>query len=299
MNRIHQILCELGLSSPDSVSEYFPRTRDAANVRVLKCNQSGVLFLSGTEQGTVDRYLQSEGFQFWQTHENNHKFLKEAKALPLNEDDHRRTEQFKSYLYNKKWVDIGCGLGGTLRLMQKETQEAHGVEPQEGPRKVLSDLGFKMHAKVKDLEDAKYDVATLFHVYEHFDNPIETLKEIRTKIKPGGKVIIEVPQANDALLSLYESEAFKNFTFRSDHIVLHTRESLRRFMERAGLRNIVIQGFQRYSLSNHLHWLAKSKPGGHIAMAFLNNPALERAYSDTLASLDKTDTLIAFGEVPQ
>jgi hypothetical protein len=56
---------------------------------------------------------------------------------------------------------------------------------------------------------------------------------------------------------------------------------------------ISIYGFQRYPLANHLFWLKHAKPGGHIQWSELRTTALDSSYSNLLASLDMTDTLIA------
>jgi len=109
-------------------------------------------------------------------------------------------------------------------------------------------------------------------------------------------LIVEVPHANDFLISFLNLQAFKEFTFWSEHLILHTRQSLEIFLREAGFKNIRIQGFQRYPLANHLHWLAKGKAGGHKHWHHLQTDELNRAYASMLASLDKTDTLIAVAE---
>jgi hypothetical protein len=63
--------------------------------------------------------------------------------------------------------------------------------------------------------------------------------------------------------------------------------------EQAGLGSGYIQHIQRYPLSNHLYWLAKEEPNGHEKWAFMDCPELDKAYEQVLASLGKTDTLIA------
>ncbi len=50
---------------------------------------------------------------------------------------------------------------------------------------------------------------------------------------------------------------------------------------------------QRYPLSNHLHWLAHGKPGGHKTWGFLDSAELDAAYAATLARVGACDTLIA------
>jgi len=55
-----------------------------------------------------------------------------------------------------------------------------------------------------------------------------------------------------------------------------------------------IKQIQRYPLSNHLYWLVKGKPGGHIEWNFLNNSDLAKSYENTLSSLGKCDTIVGY-----
>jgi hypothetical protein len=105
-----------------------------------------------------------------------------------------------------------------------------------------------------------------------------------------------VPSSDDALLTLYECQAFQNFTYWSQHLFLFNAATLNTLAYQAGLRVTAIKHFQRYPLSNHLYWLSKAKSGGHQYWAFLDSPELATAYANTLASIGKTDTLIAYLE---
>jgi hypothetical protein len=107
-------------------------------------------------------------------------------------------------------------------------------------------------------------------------------------------LIIEVPNADDVLLTLYKNKAFSCFTYWSPHLYLYTTSTLRMLAKKVGLHTEAIQQEQRYPLSNHLYWLAEGKPGGHIQWNFLNNPVLETAYKHTLASVGKCDTIVGY-----
>ena len=112
------------------------------------------------------------------------------------------------------------------------------------------------------------------------------------KVVSGGHILIEVPHAEDYLLSSLACEEFKQFTLWSQHLVLHTRESLRKILNFVGLEEIKIEGVQRYPLSNHLNWLANGKAGGHkSSLSSLDSDALCNAYQNALARVDATDTL--------
>lgn len=289
-NDIHNLLCELGISEPDSAEPFYPRVRDRDDVSVLKCRKSGVLFLSQTEHIERKYYQQKEGLSYWEAGSR-----KQALAQTY-EDDHRRANQFRGMICNKSWLDIGTGAGGILDLLSSVALESVAIEPQQGIRSELLKLGYNVFSDIEDVQHMTFDVITLFHVFEHFTQPLEMLKRIKRLLNPGGKVVIEVPHANDFLISFLELECFKAFTFWSEHLVLHTRKSLEAFLSHAGFDDISIQGFQRYPLANHLHWLARHKPGGHVAWSHLNSQALEQAYADMLAKMDQTDTLIAIAE---
>ena len=142
-----------------------------------------------------------------------------------------------------------------------------------------------------------YDLITAFHVVEHLSDPIAVLKTLAAKLSKNGRMIVEVPSSEDALLTLYDSSAFQHFTYWSQHLFLFNAETLRRLAKQAGLRIVSIQQYQRYPLSNHLHWLSQGKPGGHKKWAFLDSPELKTAYANALASVAKCDTLIAHLEL--
>ena len=82
-------------------------------------------------------------------------------------------------------------------------------------------------------------------------------------MKQNTLLIIEVPHANDFLISEYNCNEFKKFTFWSEHLILHTEKSLLNLLNKVGFSNIEITYYQRYNIFNHLNWLFNGKPGGH------------------------------------
>ena len=279
-NKILTLLCSLGISDGQSVVPFYPKVRDRDDVSVLKCQKSGVIFLSRSDHMEISHYETKKDFRYWGAQD------RKTAILTGHEDAKRRFEQFKNIVANKKWIDVGTGSGGILDLLSPISPETVAVEPQEGARNCLIESGYKVFPSVADVPLQNFEVATLFHVFEHLTDPIGTLEILRSKMSQGAKIIIEVPHAKDFLISFLDLDAFKSFTFWSEHLILHTRDSLRIFLERAGFSNVSIKGYQRYPLANHLHWLAKGKPGGHIVM-------VDMSYGDMLAQIDNTDTLIA------
>ncbi len=142
-----------------------------------------------------------------------------------------------------------------------------------------------------------FDLITAFHVIEHLPDPVAMLKALAYKLSKNGRIVVEVPSSEDALLTLYASKEFLRFTYWSQHLFLFSAETLKDLAERAGLRVVSVQQYQPYPLSNHLHWLSKGKPGGHQQWNFLDSADLNQAYAGALAAMGKCDTLIAHLEL--
>jgi hypothetical protein len=139
----------------------------------------------------------------------------------------------------------------------------------------------------------------MFHVLEHLPDPLKVLSELHSILEPDkGTLIVEIPNANDFLISQMQCESFINFSLWSQHLVLYTRDSLHKLLSAAGFVDIRITGVQRYGLANHLTWLSEGKPGGHRGqLAFFENADLSMAYQSALAAQDSTDTLVAIARV--
>lgn len=284
---IRRLLIELGLCDASSIRPFYPRVRDRDDVSVFRCTKSGIIFLSGTDHLAASRYEGQEGFSYWSVHDRQ-----QAINIGL-EDTARRKKILQHMVVNKKWLDIGAGAGGILDAVSPLASTVVAVEPQKAARASLERAGYPVYPGIEDVEEDDFDVITLFHVLEHMVDPLADLQRLHDRLAGHGRIVIEVPHARDLLLSLLDLDSFKKFTFWSEHLILHTRQSLARFLEEAGFREIVIEGCQRYPLANHLHWLARNRPGGHEEWRFLRTGELDSAYSRMLARIDRTDTLVA------
>ena len=288
-----QTLLQLKLCEPDSLKPYYPRVRDRDDVSVYRCERSGVYVLSSCDHLSNKHYQEKSDFSYWKSG------TREAALAATAEDNQRRYAQFKHECENKIWADIGTGAGGILDLMINDCKEVFCVEPQTAARTQLLSLNYSCFSTIEELPDNYFDIITLFHVLEHFTQSIHALKFLYQKLKPGGKLLIEVPHARDILLEFYQLDAFKAFTFWSEHLILHSKHSLQTFLSHCGFCDIDINGLQRYSLANHLYWLNHSKPGGHQIWSDLTSPLLDQAYAQQLSKLDMNDTIIAMANKPR
>ena len=263
--------------------------RDDHALRILECVECGLVRLSSFEHISIGHY-ENAGM-----HGRTPPAI-ETMLRGSEKDDQRRFEMLKPIITNRRVMDFGCGGAGFLGKARSVAAEVAGVEPEARVREYWRSE-FELHANL-ETSGTGYDVITAFHVIEHLVDPRATLSELAQHLAPGGRIVIEVPSSEDALLTLYDCEAFQRFTYWSQHLYLFNAETLRRLVKQAGLNAISIEQFQRYPPSNHLYWLSRGEPGGHERWAFLDTPALASAYGGALAAIGKCDTLIANLSVP-
>jgi len=258
--------------------------RDNSSLQIIECTNCGLVMLSSHQ------HIQAGHYEDSGMHGDAVPSI-ETWLRDTEQDDHRRFEMLKSALVNRRVLDFGCGAAGFVRKVQSLTAEVAGVEPERRVREYWGD-SITLYGGLEDVGGG-YDLITAFHVFEHLPDPRRLLTELATRLKDQGRLVIEVPSSDDALLVLYENDAFQRFTYWSQHLFLFNPETLRRLASQAGLRVVSIQQFQRYPLSNHLHWLSRNRPGGHQYWSFLDSPELTNAYANALAAIGKCDTLIA------
>jgi cyclopropane fatty-acyl-phospholipid synthase-like methyltransferase len=265
------------------------QVRDAPEIKILECQNCGLVQLDQCEKITYRFYEESRmhGSKVMEIHE----WLNECEW-----DDQRRYEQLMSLLPNKHVLDFGSGAGGFLLKARNLAATVVGIELEERVRRHWQ----SRLSIVSSIDEALalsggrgYDLITAFHVVEHLRDPRETLQKLGALLTAEGRMIIEVPSADDALLTLFNCDAFQRFTYWSQHLYLFTASTLATLIGQVGLKVLSIQYYQRYPLSNHLHWLGVGMPGGHQKWSFLNSDQLVKSYSLALASIGKTDTLIA------
>lgn len=270
----------------EKISQVHGRCRDSATTKVLRCAGCGLVFLDNIGKVSEEFYEKSGMYEFEPI--NRPKLMAEEKM-----DTDRRAALLRPLVAGKRLLDFGCGTGAVAAAVRNACSSVSVLELNRAHREGISkDWGIEAVRDLKELRGG-FDLITLFHVLEHLPDPVATLKELKALLNPGGSILVEVPHANDALIGLYGSEAFKEFTYWSLHLFLFTESTLKAVFEKAGLGNPQINFVQRYNLANHLRWLAEGKPGGHEAWKQLSSPGLDSAYAEKLAELKATDTLIA------
>ncbi len=98
-------------------------------------------------------------------------------------------------------LDIGAGSGNRALLLARAGYRVTAVEPDAveagHARRQLAGHGSVRECTIEDLPpgDTGYDGAVLSHVLEHLENPDAMLRATRQRLRPGGAVVVFVPNA--------------------------------------------------------------------------------------------------------
>ena len=101
----------------------------------------------------------------------------------------------KSEVQSPKILDVGCGTGGNLEMLEK-FGVAEGVDVSDEALEFCQSKGLTVHKGLAErlpFADESFDVVTALDVVEHLDDDVSGLKEMHRVLKTGGKTLIFVP----------------------------------------------------------------------------------------------------------
>lgn len=261
--------------------------RDFPHVEIFECLSCGITFHGSDlslkvnyEEGTMNTNPSEFGI-----------------ALPVPDGDDKRRGTFLRNLHptnrkNIRVLDFGSGKGNLLTELKGEFNIA-GVEIDAAARKFTIGNGFEVYDSLESVEisNKKFDVITMIHVIEHLYEPVQVLKRLSKLLDKNGIIVIETPNADDALLVSYKCQEFQNWTYWSHHPILYNYNGVHNLLRSSSLQLNSIESVQRYGLANHLYWLIEGKPGGHIYWNGKIPIDLENRYRDKLFQDKRNDTI--------
>lgn len=196
-----------------------------------------------------------------------------------------RLEMIEYYVKKGKILDIGCSTGHFLKIAKERGWEPYGLElNSRAAEYARKKFGLK-NIKETILEKANYpsnyfSAAGLWGVLEHILHPDRVLKELYRVLKPGGVVIVSVPNANSLVARILheKTSCFDGIV----HLWFFTPKTLRRILEDKGYKIISVSSEQPevdtvWNYLNYEHpYLGKSKfPFNDEFKAFLEKIVCE------------------------
>jgi ubiquinone/menaquinone biosynthesis C-methylase UbiE len=160
----------------------------------------------------------------------------------------RRMARIERLKPTGRLLDVGCGEGTFLALARERGWQIEGTEISAyASDRVSARLGCSIFCG--DMGDAGYpensfDVVTTWHTLEHMEDPLQCLRDIFRVLKPGGILVVAVPNVNDRLMSIayrmVRRRKYKLFSVqdREVHLYHFSEGTIREYLERTGYDTI-------------------------------------------------------------
>lgn len=228
---LNTVNARCNLCNSSGSTELFVKNR----ISIVRCNICGLVFayLMPSKEEIALYYNKAE------PHVEPKEDLFNDKNLYLDRFTDR-IKKIESIVGSKgKLLDIGCALGYFLATAKKRGWEVSGIELSKFYTQKVRELGCEV--SLGTLEDVKFepslfDIITMWHVLEHLQDPMATLKEAHRILKNNGLLVLETP--NFASKSSRMLKEDWKYIRPPEHLYYFTEDTLKKMLEKVGFKII-------------------------------------------------------------
>jgi 2-polyprenyl-3-methyl-5-hydroxy-6-metoxy-1,4-benzoquinol methylase/ribosomal protein S27E len=166
-------------------------------------------------------------------------FVKNKMQVPLGWPYKTLLRFIRNGVMGKDFFEVGCGDAHFLYFLKSKGYNVNGCDVSASARRRAKELfGIDIIQNKFDsstVADNSLDVIAAFELIEHLERPLEFLKTVYSKLKPGGYLFLSTPNV----------ETKWPFTWKHNkavlppfHLTIWTKKSIRLAADAAGLRVI-------------------------------------------------------------
>ncbi|MBN1953809.1 MAG: class I SAM-dependent methyltransferase [Anaerolineae bacterium] len=204
--------------------------------RLVRCRQCGLMYINPRPtRAEIGRYYPGDYCAYEALYDHPSRLVRADHRYGVSK--RARAVVARLEKNSGRLLDVGCSTGGFLDEMRRRGDwEPYGVEVDaEAARYGRERLGLEVFAGT--LHEAAYaddffDLVTLWNVLEHLHRPQATLVEIARVIRPGGLLVVAVPNPD-----CVEARLFGPYWAGWDaprHLYVYPRPVLERALAQAG-----------------------------------------------------------------
>jgi len=191
--------------------------------RVVRCNRCGLIYISPRPKTEIIMQSYSAA--------EDERYISQEKGRQVTFK--RCINIVKEYKKCGRLLDIGAAGGIFVKAAVDAGFEAVGVEPARwlcdfakdryGVTVYPTDLGGA------GFDDNSFDVVTMWDCLEHVPDPMETLRQVRRILKPGGAIFVAYPRIDDVFARAFG----RHWWFLlSIHLFYFTPKTLKKYFEK-------------------------------------------------------------------
>ncbi len=177
-------------------------------------------------------------------------------------------------------LELGCGNGRFMELLNEQGWETEGIEPAETPARRCIDRGLNVRLgefEAMALDDGVYDVVFAWMVIEHLHDPALAICKIREVLKPEGLLLFSVPNFGS-----WEARIFGRYWYSLQlptHLNHFSPKTLRRLLQQNGFEIVRLYHQQNVlnligSLGIWLRFKFPKRAIGQRLIHFTDNPTM-------------------------
>ncbi len=154
----------------------------------------------------------------------------------------------KYHLEGKKFIEVGCGQGEFLSILDEFPVQAYGIEHKADLVQIAEGKGLSVKQAFMEnadtiLTDGPFDVFLSFNFFEHQPDPNGMLQGIYNNLSEDGMGLITVPSFE------YIMEHNGYYELLRDHLVYYTFDTLRFVLEKNGFNILEQEMINRDTIS--------------------------------------------------
>jgi len=208
---VHHTICPLCSSDKTGLLynciDYLVSRKDFS---VFMCPECGFKFTQDyPEESEIGAYYESEDYI---SHSDtskglSNKLYRTARSIMLGRK--KVLVEKVTGIKKGKILDIGTGTGYFASTMKKGGWQVNGIEINEKAREFSkSHFGLEVNTPetLSEYESESFDCITLWHVLEHFHDPLKYFSEIYQLLKPGAVCVVALPNC-----SSYDAKHYRQF----------------------------------------------------------------------------------------
>ncbi len=153
-------------------------------------------------------------------------------------------------LENLALLDVGCAAGWFLDIARNRGMRTEGIEPNPDAAALARAKGHDVHDSTFPLPaipDASLDAVSFNDVFEHLPDPLAALAEVRRVLRPGGFLVLAMPDSDGIFYRLARLSALRlgatgpyermwQRGYQSPHLFYVNKANLAMLCARAGFR---------------------------------------------------------------
>jgi SAM-dependent methyltransferase len=268
---------------------------------VYQCKACGHVYLAPLLDDQEEARFYLDQYSAFLVSRGDNKSVSPQEHFAGNKDEaERRFKDVAPFLDKGRSVlEIGSSSGFFLARIKDCVGDVAGIEQNAAHKDFANKAGLPTFSGFEEVAGRKFDMIFLYYLLEHIKYPVDFIRMLKTFLKgKASRIVVEVPNVNEALVSLYKSSSYNEFVWQRAHCSYFSVKVLDTILSGLGFRTEFIP-LQRYDFSNHLYWLVQGKPGGKGKYAHVFSQEFDAQYRKALCDQWLCDSILLIATLDQ